>query len=96
MKITTLMFYSCRADQRDTKTASRFILQSDAEREAEQEVTDLQGSLSETSQVTRARRHFFGSLLTRQLSLISAATERNVGAFVLSQGSHVKLSMRSL
>ncbi len=67
--ITALMFYSCRTDQRDRKTPSRFILESDVE--AKQEVIDLQGSLSETSRVTLACRHF-GLLLTRKLSLISA------------------------
>lgn len=70
VKITALMFYSCRTDQRDRKTPSRFILESDAE--AEQEVIDLQGSLSKTSRVTWASWQF-SLLLTRQLSLISTA-----------------------
>lgn len=70
-KITALMFYSCRTDQRDRQTPSRFILESDAE--AEQEVIDLQGSHSKTSRVTWACWRF-GLLLT---SLISSATECN-------------------
>ena len=49
-EITALMFYSCPADHRDRQTASRFILESDAE--AEQEVIDLQGSFSKTSRVS--------------------------------------------
>lgn len=36
------MFYSCRADQNDTKTPFSFFLESDAE--TEQEVIDLRGS----------------------------------------------------
>lgn len=74
-KITALMFYSCPTDQRDTKTPSRFILQSDAQ--AEQEVIDLQGSLSNTQRVTRAHWQL-GLFLTRQLSLISAAQDFTV------------------
>lgn len=41
------MFYSCRADQNDTKTPFSFFLESDAE--TEQEVIDLRGSLSNKS-----------------------------------------------